>query len=317
MKNIAFHLTLLLTITYLPASYAVSNSSSPYSYHLWEQAQEARQLSDYHHQMMFSSSPGNSWQHWQQSKQALELRKKAEKKCLDNLYESYKKNHQFYKTEKIDFDYALELLSAEVERLTEESSPTRIANTQHGLIVTGLIFSTVLFIYFGGIETLSHFLNNYFKLRRGTFNSIWLPASTLEELKSSKVTFKEKKYLKQFTVNEVDCSSCQWYYDGRQEPDYYPQWQNDITELSSRDKEKLKYIALQKEVLPLKNSLYKNASYLAMKFLGAFACGGIPCFFTAYTHPEDITEKLKNAKGLYALLTQEQHDRLSLSPKKI
>jgi hypothetical protein len=296
MKNIILHLIWLVTIAPLPASYAASNSSSSDLYQQWKQRELTRQL----------------------QKAIAEFPQKiaADQEYLDNLYKSYEKNPQFCKTEEIDFDYALRLLSNDIEKLEKQSSPEHVAAARYIFISLGLFISTTSFLYFGGLEAIFDLFFHHWELIRGRFDTIYLPASVFEKLKSSKVSFKEKKYLKRFRVNEVCCNDTHWYYNDSSKKDYYSWSPHQGEKLSVRDKDKLKYIALRNEIQKHKSTLKSELYSMAIRYLKFLACG-IPAFYLAYIIPKDTTRKLKAAQELHDLLTQERERRLSLSPKKI
>lgn len=228
---------------------------------------------------------------------------------LDFLYNRYKSKSTFYKTHEdhlIDgyvnllaqriqlFEYALQTGTHWKYLQGKNKEDCKYAAINSIFFTIAGLLTSYKFLY----EPHSEFLS-------GKFTTIEIPYDLFKKVSSLRYTVAQKRYLRKFKVQKINIKDCeQWPRD-----DY--KGEETIAKISSSNKEKLKYIALNYAITNHKKQLFDSLFGPACFLSFGILCG-FYFFYAIFCHSKTIAKKLEQDKELSVVFTEEQEYRLSL-----
>jgi hypothetical protein len=228
-----------------------------------------------------------------------------EQSFLNSLYIHRKNMTSFAKQIPNDnLEFCLMVLLKNIQILENNRLPEKSWKKKLGWLATTTALSS-LYGAMGYVVSHDIYMEHY-DFFTGSFRNIFVSQSELKNIPSQRFTLKEKKYLKQFTYENLFINGDEtWRLFGSKEAT-----KEYLSKMSPRNKEKLTYYALKKKITSRKKSLLFYSLFptlIIASGIGLFISG----IYIAIFYDQLQQNQINICKELYKILLKEQDLRIS------
>ena len=234
-----------------------------------------------------------------------------ERRFLGTLYWNKKNASSFVQgLTDTELTYSIDILVKNIEFLQYTLVRGNDYPGKKELLIAGGFLTA---LYAASSSFLAHeYYKKHYEFISGTFKNAVVSKAKINDLSSIHFSFKEKKYLRQFKAENIIIGD--WWYG-------ISEWDKERTEaimsqLSRRDREKVKYYALKETVNFHKRGILGDAFMPALFITATIGILSATLYGILY-HEKILQNQLEDCKNLYQIFKSEQEHRLSLIPNSV